>query len=239
MKKILLGVLVVLTIAVAPIYVLKPKTKSAVQQDASKSVVMLTNPATGGGGTGFMISSKELDRPMLLSNRHVCEITDHGYLIAQHRGEVFITYIEAVSSRYDLCLLSPVKLPALELSVRPLDLFEYISSVGHGQLGPATPVEGSYLGNQIVSFVRQLEPFKTEENCTAHESEIDVMGMRGCLLTYELSLTSVVIYPGNSGSPAIDADGLVVGIFNASDRNTARGAFVPAEHIDAFLRTGE
>lgn len=199
-----------------------------------RSVVMLTNMEQTGGGTGFEVRSG--DRSFVLTNAHVCDSVKGDLMLAHSPtiGQALARKIKS-SEKYDLCLMESLGLEPLDLTDRRPVAYNDVIAVGHGLLGPATPTVGQFLEEGIIELGRIAD----EEGCKANETErkIDVIFFQisVCMRAMQVGVTSTIIYPGNSGSPAVDEDGEVVGIYNAGSQESHRGVYVPTRHIKEFL----
>lgn len=201
--------------------------------EVGPSVLMLT-PVDNfeGGGTGFQINTPQ--GPKILSNAHVCEGVGGKYAMAHYTGGKEIVRIERLDDITDLCLLSPVGgLSVLDLSEDEPQLHDTIGVLGHPLLAPQTLSLGRIRGSQIVEVV---VGFLGPEGCKGPGGHSEVIF---CLRPYVAMLTTARIFPGNSGSPAFNFWGEVVGIVFASNTVTNYGIIIPLKDIKRFIREGK
>lgn len=198
------------------------------------SIVKVLNQPRTGGGTGWSTNSV-FHGPVIITNHHVCEVqSDNNVTIETETGNVFIRPILKRSFEHDLCMISGVGLPPMQLAKNPAIKFDRLSVVGHPLLAPSTLTEGTYVGDVI----EQIGYNAKDEKCDPPSRFIDG-GFFGsfCVLDMELSLTTVPVYPGNSGSPILNKDGDVVGVVNSADTRTRYGAFIPLPYVKEFINT--
>lgn len=59
--------------------------------------------------------------------------------------------------------------------------------------------------------------------------------VRQCIATLDGWDTSIVAFPGNSGSPVLDRHLRVVGVLFATDSRSNFGSFIPEDRVASFL----
>jgi len=168
--------------------------------------VRIFNPAKSGGGTGVYINSPS-GNTYILTNSHVCEY------VAQDDNSVLIEY---ASKRY-------IKRHIIELSeVTDLCLVEALNDRSGLNLANSvnlnkvyTVIGYPYLGPQNTTVGEFLSLIK--------EDEIDEY------------ISNIFVFPGSSGSPAVNDFGDIVGLSRAVDTRTNYGFFVPLKDIKEFL----
>jgi len=197
------------------------------------SIVKVLNPELTGGGTGFVI--KHGKKNVIVTNDHVCGVSSGGFVtVEEDSGTLSIKPILKRSFVRDLCLIEGVNAPPMQLaSSANLSRFDVVKVLGHPFLKPTTPSQGYYLGNMIGNI--GFNPDK-DGNCPSPATKYDA-GPFGlfCVLRMELSLTTVPIYPGNSGSPIVNSKGEVIGVINSSDSNDNHGNFIPLPYLKEIL----
>lgn len=212
------------------------------------SIVKVLNTAGTGGGTGWATKSSQ-GRPVIVTNDHVCAVETGGYVVLeQEGGKKSIKAILARNFERDLCVIEGLDIPALDLASNPPRRFDPITVFGHPLLNPTTPAYGQYVADGIMEV-----GFNPEEDGTCRGGELMTSKKRPpnfgvphtetpmnffgsvCVLSMELSYTTVSIYPGNSGSPVTNADGDVVGVINSASPRDNRGNFIPLVYVREIL----
>jgi len=210
----------------------------------SKSIVKLTDPLNQeSGGTGFQLRTPEGLR--ILTNDHVCNLKLDGYLQAQapDEGQSHLVQVLKQSEYSDLCLLEGLPgVTGLSLG-EPLEEFDNLLVVGHPYLNPSTPSFGRILKEEWLDLV-DIEKLPNQEECSGPSYSIKDIRVwfwtiEACVRTTHSHLTTAMIYPGNSGSPAVNFWGDVVGIMFAGNSVTHRGFMIPVDDIQAFLEDRE
>lgn len=212
----------------------KEVVKLKTPQELRHSVVKLTEMSGKSGGTGFAVINPNTGQPTLISNAHVCAISKNGKLIASNNYGAAVVSVKHISKKYDVCELDALGLPALTITTHAMEYGEVVAAIGHGLLEPAALSIGGYVGEAPATVGRI-----SVDGCKEDEETLDALFFIVCTKTFQLAGTTTVIYPGNSGSPALDRVGDVVGIFNAGNSETNRGMYVPSRYIVEFLKTGE
>jgi S1-C subfamily serine protease len=179
-----------------------------------KSVVRVLNKEKNSGGTGFVVKSPTSGVSYVVTNNHVCEVGEDGYvtLNSTQLGRDMRARIIELSPGDDLCLIeAPAGLPSLKISGSNAGLLDQIYVVGHPQLMPLTVTTG---------LIRQLprlweiptKQLKHDEKCEAGEREEMVFIFRFCIGSFYAYEMTAEIRPGNSGSPVMNSDGEVVAV---------------------------
>lgn len=201
----------------------------------SKSIFKITPPGNPNtGGTGFQIDTPY--GPKIVTNAHVCRLLKQDYAMMQDsRGRTFIAPVIKKSLVADLCMIEGnPKYPSLALG-DGLDSWDRILVVGHPLLLPLTPSPGYVLGRSNVAV--SIGPMD-EESCSELGGILeDFFLFNSCVVKYDSMLTNAISYPGNSGSPAVDFFGRVVGVLFAGDSRTHHGILVPYNHIKNFIKS--
>jgi S1-C subfamily serine protease len=203
----------------------------AIFASMSKSVIMLT-AESGGGGTGFLVRAKS-GKSVTMSNWHVCRLAnEQGYINAKRAGDFEMKVrVKEVDPEHDLCILEAV--PGSPIRVgKPPALFSAVYVLGHPLLRPQTPSKGVYTGETVDSLIYQ---FERDGSCAKGGIPVMTFFGAGCQVTMPLSTTTAIIYPGNSGSPAVDGHGELIGAINSSEGDTHYGAFIPLRFVEAIL----
>lgn len=196
------------------------------------SVVRVLNYTGNGGGTGFVTTAKS-GRKVIVTNSHVCRVTATPFIrVDADSGSS--TLNEKLSDNFnrDICVLSGIEAPALGLAQHGPLRFDTVKVMGHALLGPMAPAIGVFTGLGLLPI--GMGPDK-DGKCHAGTDAVESVFGTFCVLTMELGTTTAEIYPGNSGSPIVNADGEVIGVINSADSTMNRGNFVPLNHLKEEL----
>lgn len=185
-------------------------------ENLSENVVGIRYQDRGVIGTGGVVLTKK--GKVILTNWHVCL----PFLMGNVRpgADKFKNLrILKHDSTLDLCALTvPAKLkaPGLKLNTNKLRLFSRLIAEGYPAGGELTPTEGRILKRKRLPVGNPIIPF---------------------LATYyDLYMTSIHSYPGNSGSPVIDMNGDLVGVLESSNNLSFYGNMIPADLVAKFIK---
>lgn len=199
----------------------------------ASSIVSVTNAEETGGGTGFSTRTRS-GASVIVTNDHVCNAENNGFVtVRDDQQTVYTKRVVARNFVRDLCIIDGIEAPQLRLaSSSSLYRFQDLYVMGHPLLGPTSPAQGYYLQRARVPI-----GFGAKDGACPEGSE-PVQSIFGvyCLLRMDLGMTTVPVFPGNSGSPIVNADGEVVGVINSGNPGNAHGGFVPLEYLRQFLR---
>lgn len=229
-----LGVICILTAGLLAFVFLSAKApelhEDFLTAKMGKNVVVLTGLQNhASGGTGFQMQTK--DGLRVISNAHVCRIgKESGYMLAHTTAPIQILKILKIDPIADLCMLEGVNgLPGLKLGSQP-EFGDTIGILGHPLLQPQTFSKGRILAKQLISVV--MGRYSPETCNGPGEFQIAVFF---CAKTFISYYTNAVIFPGNSGSPAVNFFGQVVGVVFAGNTRTNYGFLVPHEDLKRFI----
>ncbi len=195
------------------------------------SVFKLVSPS-GGGGTAFLVKGKS-GKAVLMSNWHVCLGAVDGRMVAVKQGEfeILVKVLE-LDAEHDLCVLTKVPGPALEVG-EEVEPFAAIYTMGHPFLNPLTPSQGFYV-QEVKDTI--LMPAKEDMSCLEGFTQIFIPPFfSACAKEYDLGQTTVPAYPGNSGSPMVDKQGLLIGVLNSTDGRSNHAGFIPLRFVKRLL----
>lgn len=235
----------------------------AVNSPLESSIVKVTNNEGTGGGTGW-VTKTSTGKRVIVTNDHVCQVASNSYIrIEDDTGKPSIKRILKSDPNRDLCVIEGVDAPALALASRAPTRFESLTVYGHPLLNPTTPSYGQYVADGVVPVgfspnaegkcdagelmslnpqfpgPRQppsfIQPFAGRKGDEDDGGLLEMLFPRFCLVYMELSFSTAIIYPGNSGSPVTNSDGDVVGVMNSASPQDNRGNFIPLTYVREIL----
>lgn len=203
---------------------------------------MIKGTPEGGGGSGFQVKAAS-GQSYIVTNSHVCEGAleqspdKTALLVMKDDGTSLRRRIIENSDFTDLCLLEGMPgVDGLKLGDEP-GLGETAYVVGHPRLRPLSVSSGQAVGRSDVKilayilpgnpFIDLLAPELTKDaKCDLPKNELitedtPIGPVKLCInATRSAYMTTIVIHPGNSGSPMVDMWGNVEGVAFASDGTT-------------------
>lgn len=181
--------------------------------ELSRSVFLVKSTFMNGGGTGFV--TKLGGTPVIVTNRHVCDMPTHGRLLrVYNQTGKYIGTILGWSKESDLCLISlpgnfnSEKHPALEVAEASASVGQIVHTIGYPRLvGPF------YGAGSVVSYDTIFDQTvgKWVQNAKA----------------------SMLAQPGQSGSPIFNERAEVVGVLVAI--NGFHTFYVPLSDLRTML----
>lgn len=206
------------------------------EENIAPSVVKLLNQEQTGGGTGFFAYSGKRKKTVIVTNDHVCQMGNNGYITVQDdNGIVSLNRILNTDPIRDLCIVETTRGRPLAIAADSVSRFQPVRGIGFASLLPMSATSGYYTGNFLGTFLEapadngKCRPGATEESIPTFFGNIDA-----CLRKIELSATTIPSGPGASGSPVINSDGEVVGVVN-SGNNLGRANFIPLPYLKEIL----
>lgn len=190
-------------------------------QHTAKHTVMLLN-SSGGGGTGFHFEGTSGSN-YIMSNAHVCG--KNVRMLVPGRGEAVVLERDL---KHDLCVLKPLYPHTGGLTfaswVYPN---ERVRVLGHGYLLPLQDSLGRLLSRVFIWL-----PSESPPPCRPNQKAYQTLFFGAvCMDLFDAVFTSLKINPGNSGSPAVDIFGNVVGVVFAGHSASKLGYLVPLEYV--------
>ena len=207
--------------------------------EVGESVVRVLSMSSDGGGTGFAIKGKS-GKHYIMTNRHVCEVQANGVIRVKVGDEkpIFrkVVYMDSV---HDLCLIEGVKgLSPISIG-SDLKKGEFLYVVGHPGLRDLTTSHGEYVGRKTIQLIYEVN---TRKACPGEIVELppiyQIFTGREfvCFRSYTSLATNAVIYGGNSGSPAVNRWGNLIGVvFAGNTKQEHDNYIVPLYYVKRIL----
>ncbi len=211
--------------------------------EVGESVVQVLLADRNGGGTGFVVQAASGNK-FIMTNRHVCEVKDEaGFVRIKHpslKKDIFRKVIH-MSKVHDLCLVSAKGLDLDPITVgSDQKMGDTLYVVGHPGLRQLTVSSGEYIGRSNIDLLFEVEK---KEDCpgTVHIIPPPWNFMLGrewmCTRSYPALETTTVIYGGNSGSPAVNKFGHLIGVAFAGNTEQEHANYIiPLKYVKAILK---
>jgi S1-C subfamily serine protease len=223
--------------------------RSYLRSEVGSKVYVVRGSYDGrGGGTGFAVKAPS-GKSYVVTNDHVCAASKDKITMFVHddTGVGIPRQILERSVYSDLCILEGMPgVEGLDVSYAPSPGDE-LYVVGHPRLMPITVAHGEMIGKETVSIPIGIvsDELKCDEPKNVKLPLITIIfgqpvgpeydGPMVCLEKIkDAYLTNVVIQPGNSGSPVVDAFGNVVAVVFAGD-SLGWGVMVSNIDLRVFL----
>jgi S1-C subfamily serine protease len=206
--------------------------RSYLRSEVGSKVYVVRGAYNGrGGGTGFAVKAPS-GKSYIVTNDHVCAASQDKQTMFVHddTGVGVPRQILERSVYSDLCILEGMPgVEGLSVSYAPSPGDE-LYVVGHPRLMPLTVSHGEMIGKETVSI--PIGIVSDELKCDQPKNVMLPLptlifgvapdpGYSGPMVCLErikdAYLTNVIIQPGNSGSPVVDALGNVVAVVFAGD----------------------
>ena len=204
-------------------------------------VVKVTNVEGTSGGTGSHVKTPQ-GKTYILTNDHVCEIQKDGYVYISGPGiRPIPRRIVERSRNTDLCLIEGVPgVEGLTIAGSELEIGQQIDIVGHPRLMPLTVTSGEINGKMEVDVMDHVMESADDKCDLPKNRQMDVPFMlwmvHVCVIHIPAYTSTVTILPGNSGSPAVDFWGRVIGVAFAGDSEVHWGLLVTLGDVHDFLK---
>lgn len=195
------------------------------------------NGENEGGATAFAIRAPS-GKSYLITNDHVCvnAKTDTALILSDKDDFKFLVNIIARSATTDLCLLgSPFTDQGLNIA-EDANIGDRVQVVGHPNLMPITVSNiGEIIGTSSSSMTDSINSIKCDTQNAKYRISIGPNGKAYCVVTIpNVFRTTVLIQPGNSGSPLVNFYGDVVGVVSGLD-NYGWAIVVDLNDVKEFL----
>lgn len=200
-------------------------------KELSVSSVRILTPGGRAHGSGFIVTTPRGNK-VVITNQHVCE--DMGEVRLRFTGfgelEVMSTPLFQ-DEKVDLCVIGlPKNFQDMVISL-PIASGVYmrgkVYALGYPLEYPLALTEGYTLDRALVKVAN------THGHCS--NPVFTFMGPI-CVREFHVIQTNAVIYPGNSGSPGLNEDGEVIGVFNSASSETNYGNLIPLDDLINFIK---
>lgn len=206
------------------------------------NVVLIRN-LSGSGATGFLVKGKS-GRIYVMTNNHVCELEKSGTILGTYQDDIYVLNVIKRYEFNDLCVMSAPRTAKKTLKVaRSYNLGETAYALGHPQLEPLSLSVGE-LSDEITISITMGYNVSPEE-CVGptyklHTDDLPPVAQffgifNACVRSMPANTSSIVIAPGNSGSPILNIYGNVVAVAFAANESGTRSYHVPLSDLKDFL----
>jgi S1-C subfamily serine protease len=209
---------------------------------SSKVVTIGFTDMRFGGGTGVHIKLPS-GKTAILTNAHVCGIKDSNNQVMIYSDQLerpIPRKVIEVSDFTDLCLVEGIEgINGLSLGsdANPGDI---VATIGHPLLMPNVMSRGEIVAVGEAEVFDHLMPAEDDGSCKLKKNKMikvdTIFGpMNACFIDLQAIYTTIPTFPGNSGSPAVNALGNVVGLVFAGSSETHWGILITLKDIKQFL----
>ena len=193
-----------------------------------------------GSGTAFEMKTPS-GAVVTVTNAHICALANSKGEIAvlekKNSNRLITRKVIEISEQNDLCIVEG--LPGYDgLTIgSKVEVGEPVFSFGY-PLGEALHFSEGRVKDYGDVFI--IEEGVTPAQCKGPRRHLERMTFlffefEVCVKSYEAIQTSMVIYPGNSGSPMVNLFGNVVGVVFASNGRTNWGSAVVLKDLEQLL----
>jgi S1-C subfamily serine protease len=213
-------------------WVKKDLTEDQIYQETASKTFRILNPDnTGSGGTGFYLTTAN-GTTLLVTNQHVCDMTEKSYVVAEQQGVTQRVDITDIAGHTDLCVLqAPNGATGLTLA-SDVGGFEKVYIVGHPFLYPVT-ISSGYLNERSLVKVSYCNLFNTHLPKILGSFE-DIFEP-ACVKAVDSYASSARSAPGNSGSAVVNGKGEVVGVLFAGDGRGFQSRIIPLDVLTEYV----
>jgi len=204
-----------------------------------EKVVMLKAGRSGGSGSYVKAES---GKTFILTNKHVCKISNDGYMkVFREDGSHATRKIIKMSAKYDLCLVDAAEDFDGLFVANKVAIGETIAIVGHPKLQPLTLSKGELIGYRNISVASRPN---ADGTCSSKPLLIIDPELKDafqklfgyCVNIHYSGQTTAYSRGGSSGSPVIDFFGSLVGVLFAGNRQDQFESYiVPLASVKEFL----
>lgn len=193
------------------------------------------------GGTGFAVQAAS-GKTYMLTNAHVCRVTEEPYLYAMQGERGVRLPILDISESTDLCILDTA--PGQEGITLAASAGSGTQAylVGHPHLQPLTLKIG-YLAQQenvLINYCMGIgsststEEFFVQPYSTLQPLQFEAL-FNDCVKAIHSQVATLESRPGNSGSAVTNREGELIGVLFAGNGTGGLSLLVPLEDVRDFL----
>lgn len=193
----------------------------------------------------------EMGVQMHLEPSTVLVIDDEGFAMKRRVLEI--------SNKSDICLIEGLPGESGLHMGSEADVGDLITTLGHPLLEPLTSSSGEVIAKldiSILDYIMKSGDEKLDKLLEAKDGKCDqpkneikeqiamtitpdgitLIKIESCMVTTKNAYqTNMIVYPGNSGSPVVDAMGRVIGIVFAENQETHKGLIVNLKDLKDFI----
>lgn len=222
--------------------IIRPKTA----KEFAYTAVKLINSEHSAGGSGVILSS-EVNRSIVLTNRHVCEILTKGGVIIRESEKYRIESVK-ISRNHDLCLVKTRNNLNVNtvIAEKAPELYADATISGFPALLPHVTTRGNFSEHYPITLPAGMREC-TPEDIRRSLLRRDVETLLICSIFNTLpapgdaidsQLITALIMGGSSGSGIFNADGEISALVFAgfADGGLSFGFAVPHKYIKDFVK---
>lgn len=215
--------------------------ESYLYKNVGNVVVSITRADGHSGGTGFHVKAPS-GKTYIMTNKHVCQLKDSKgivYVKTETSDKAMPKRVIEQYKEHDLCLVEPIEgVKGIKVS-SGLEARDSVYVLGHPGLRALTLSKGNYISDDII----QIASYNTKkEDCEGKFIDLSedifaaMFGVNSaCIVSHQTNAVTAVIYPGSSGSPAVNFYGNLVGVIFAGSNANTDGHMVPLSFVEDFL----
>ena len=224
-----------------------------VLSENAESIVSLedTTSRESGRGTGFVVTTKS-GKQVIVTNAHVCDMNKGKpvFAVGHRKGSKLREYsrlfVKPIKfyDMHDLCIVEvpkDIKFKSLKLADKVL-VDSKVTIVGYPVVTLLSSSSGHYRGLYPVSLPYDLEP----QRCIGTKYSVQTVPIKQkdgtkidkqiCFMSAVFMFTDALGDHGQSGSPALNKDGEVVGVMSlVNGQARPFASLVPLTYLKAFL----